>query len=179
MAMHVMVDLETLGVDPDSVILTLGAVKFDPYTAIEPTDHLYLKLDVEQQVEMGREVNEDTVEWWGRQDPAAQEEAFSTEGRVSVEQALRDLNRFVVGADAIWAQGSVFDIGMLENLYRMAGQPIPWPFWTVRDSRTLLGLVNYNVREALKQTGLHNSLQDSIFQAKAVQRVFSDLGVDN
>ena len=25
-----MIDLETLGVEPDSVIMTLGAIKFDP-----------------------------------------------------------------------------------------------------------------------------------------------------
>ena len=29
MATHGMIDLETLGVNPDSVIMTLGAVKFD------------------------------------------------------------------------------------------------------------------------------------------------------
>lgn len=179
MAIHVMLDLETLGVDPESVILTLGAVKFDPYTAKEPFDQLYIKLDVDEQVSMGREVNNDTVEWWSRQDEQAQAEAFDMNGRISVAEALKQLNRFVVGVDKIWAQGVVFDIGMIENLYRMAKTPVPWNFWQVRDSRTVLDMVNYDVRESLKQTGLHNSLQDSIFQAKAVQRVFSDLGVEN
>ena len=32
MATHGMIDLETLGVEPDSVIITLGAVKFDPFS---------------------------------------------------------------------------------------------------------------------------------------------------
>ena len=30
MAIHGMIDLETLGVNPDSVVMTLGAIKFDP-----------------------------------------------------------------------------------------------------------------------------------------------------
>ena len=39
--MHGMIDLETLGTSPDTVILTLGAIKFDPYTNVEPSDGLY------------------------------------------------------------------------------------------------------------------------------------------
>ena len=31
MATHGMIDLETLGVNPECAILTIGAIKFDPY----------------------------------------------------------------------------------------------------------------------------------------------------
>jgi hypothetical protein len=34
--MDIMLDLETLGTRPDCVILTLGAIKFDPYTLSDP-----------------------------------------------------------------------------------------------------------------------------------------------
>ena len=33
---HAMIDLETLSTNPDATILTVGGVKFDPYTNIEP-----------------------------------------------------------------------------------------------------------------------------------------------
>jgi len=46
-----MIDLETLGVEPDSVIITLGAVKFNPFSDEEPNRGLYLRCDVEEQSE--------------------------------------------------------------------------------------------------------------------------------
>ena len=52
MATHGMIDLETLGVLPDTVIMTLGAVKFDPYSDAEPHSELYMRLDVEEQTEV-------------------------------------------------------------------------------------------------------------------------------
>ena len=38
---HAMIDLETLSTEPDAVILTVGGVKFDPYTPVSYT-HLTL-----------------------------------------------------------------------------------------------------------------------------------------
>ena len=35
MATHAMIDIETLGTEPTSVILSVGGVKFDPFTSIE------------------------------------------------------------------------------------------------------------------------------------------------
>ena len=32
MATHGMIDLETLGVDPECVVLTIGAIKFNPFS---------------------------------------------------------------------------------------------------------------------------------------------------
>ena len=78
MATHGMIDLETLGVNPDSVIMTLGAVKFDPFSDVEPHSPLYLKGDVEEQKEsLKRSVDENTLEWWGKQSKEIQEEMHS------------------------------------------------------------------------------------------------------
>jgi len=43
MTQAVMLDIETLGIRPESVILTLGAVKFDPYIPGKIYDGLYLR----------------------------------------------------------------------------------------------------------------------------------------
>ena len=40
MAIHAMIDIETLGTSPDCVVLSVGAVKFDPFTNIEPHNRL-------------------------------------------------------------------------------------------------------------------------------------------
>ena len=62
MAIHGMIDLETLGVEPDSVIITVGAIKFDPYTDVEPHSGLYLRCDIEEQSEqLGRTIDDNTI----------------------------------------------------------------------------------------------------------------------
>jgi hypothetical protein len=171
-----MLDLETLGTRPDCVILTLGAVKFNPYTLQDPGPGLYIRPDADEQIARGREVQQDTINWWMQQAEDVREEALGTEGRVSVEEMYRDLNRFLVGVDCIWAQGPVFDIAILENLYRQYGWPTPWQFWQIRDSRTLFG-VHGDPREKNK-VGLHNALEDCVSQAKAVQTIFRKLGIE-
>lgn len=173
--MDIMLDLESLGTRPDCAILTLGAVKFDPYTVDSFGDSLYHRIDVDEQLALGREVQEDTLAWWGQQAQDVREEALSEEGRVSLETLYRDLNRFCVGVTNIWCQGPAFDIVILENIYRQQGWPTPWQFWQIRDSRTLFG-VHGDPREKGK-AGLHNALEDCISQAQGVQEIYRRLKI--
>ena len=168
--MDVMLDLESLGTRPDCAILTLGAVKFDPYTVDKFGDSLYFRIDVDEQLALGREVQEDTLEWWGRQAEDVREEALGEHDRISLESMYRQLNKFLVGVNNIWCQGPAFDIVILENIYRQKGWPIPWQFWQIRDSRTLFG-VHGDPREKNK-AGLHNALEDCVSQAQGVQEIY-------
>ena len=69
---HLMIDLETLGTAADSVILSVGAVKFDLHsTAID--DHgFYGSISIDSNFDAGRRVSEDTLLWWLKQPAAAQ-----------------------------------------------------------------------------------------------------------
>ena len=75
----VMLDLETLATSHNPVVLTLGATKFNPFTLQEPFEDLYLKLDVDDQMARGRDVSEDTLEWWGKQSAEIQNEALGAD----------------------------------------------------------------------------------------------------
>jgi len=177
MAIHGMIDLETLGVLPDTVVMTLGAVKFDPYSDAEPHSELYLRLDVEEQTEAySRSINDDTLAWWASQPQEIQDEAFGDHDRTSVDNFVQQLNRWCVGLDVLWCQGPTFDFVILEDFYRMVGQPSPWAYWQIRDSRTLFSLMPKDPRKEI-QTQLHNALADSYFQAKCVQKCYSHFGV--
>ena len=171
MTVHGMIDLETLDVFPTATVLSIGAVKFDPTTDAEPYAELYLKILVDDQDRLGRTTSDSTIEWWGKQDPAVMEEAFDQTGAVTVEEALSQLNRWVVGVDEIWGQGYGFDITILENMYRMLGKPIPWQFWQISDARTITKRMPKDPRKDM-QTNLHNALADAYFQAKSVQIIF-------
>ena len=60
MATHAMIDIETLGTLPESVILSVGGVKFDPFTPNEPHDGKHWKLDADEQTNNGRFVDDKT-----------------------------------------------------------------------------------------------------------------------
>ena len=156
--MDITLDLESLGTQTHSVILTLGAIKFDPYSDTEPGPGIYLRFDVEQQLALGRTIDDSTLAWWGRQTAEVRDEALSDEGRVDLNTALDELSKFLVGAENIWAQG-----------------PVPWWYYQIRDSRTLFGL-GWDPRREM-QTDAHNALADCYFQSIAVQKVFNKLGV--
>lgn len=165
--MDIMLDIETLATSPDSVILTFGAIKFNPFDRdVDMGPGLYFRINVDEQIALDRKVDENTVAWWGTQSEEVREEALGEHDRISLEDFSKELNKFVVGANRIWAQGPVFDIVILENLYRQIGKPAPWPYYTIRDSRTLLkALGDTRSGGAL----LHNALADCVSQAEAIQ----------
>jgi hypothetical protein len=176
MSTCVMLDLETLGTHPDCVVLTIGAIKFNPFTMEEPGNGLYLRLDIEEQLNMGRSTLDSTIDWWAQQDPKVREEAMGEEGyRAPIAELRKELNKFLVGVEHIWCQGPAFDIVILEDLYRSQCWPIPWHFWQIRDSRTLFG-VHGDPREKGRDQA-HNALMDCYYQAIGVQKVYNRLNV--
>ena len=86
--MHGMIDLETLGVKPNSAILTVGAIKFNPFTNDEPHDGLYLRINVDDQTEIGRTIDQDTLNWWAKQKASIRDEALGDEDRVGLVNLL-------------------------------------------------------------------------------------------
>lgn len=175
--MDVMLDLETLSTRPEAVILTIGAIKFDPYSGYIDLDHgLYHRVNVDEQTQLGRHVQEETLNWWGKQDPEVFEEAMGEGNRTDLETMCHDLNRFLVGVENIWCQGPCFDIVILENLYRQLVKPTPWQFWQIRDSRTLFG-THGDPRDKDRKAA-HNALMDCYYQAIGVQQIYKRLGIE-
>mgnify|MGYP003306487625 CR=1 FL=1 len=99
MAIHAMIDLETLSTNPEAVILTVGGVKFDPHSFTEPSQGMYFRVDVDSQTQMGRDVMQDTLDWWGQQDPKIMEEALGDKDRISLDQMIKTINKWSVGVD--------------------------------------------------------------------------------
>ena len=174
---HATIDLETLDTCPQATVLTVGGVKFDPYTANDPYDKFYYRISIDDQDKLGRTASDGTIEWWGKQDPKIMEEAFDQTGAITVEEALDQLTKWVWGADKIWGHGYGFDLTIIEDMYRSLGKPIPYNFWQVMDSRTLFSVLKDGDPRKKMQTNLHNALADAYFQAKSVQVAYKELGV--
>ena len=174
--MHGTIDLETIDVTPTATVLSLGAIKFSPFDSSEPHSELYIKIDIDEQDALGRTTSDSTLEWWSKQNKKVREEAFDQKGCMSVNDTLKQINKWMVGVDVLWGQGYGFDMTILENMYRSVGVPIPWNFWQVRDSRTLFKCCKEDPRKSM-QTDLHNALADAYFQAKSIQVAYKELGV--
>lgn len=177
MALHGMIDLETLGTKPNTAILTIGAIKFDPFTNNEPHNPLYLHVDVDEQTEtLERSVDQNTLDWWQQQKDSVREEAFRQDNRINLDNVTKKLNKWCVGVEYLWCHGPLFDYCILENLYTQLGKPIPWSFWQIRDSRTLFGMMTKDPRTEIQEE-LHNALADSYYQAKCVQTAYQHFKV--
>lgn len=168
---QLMVDLETLDTKTSAVILTLGAVKFDPFSTL-PFKELYLRFDIESQDALGCTISDDVIEWWTKQPTEIKEDAFSDENRLPADQAIDMFHKFAWGCDKFWAKGHCFDIMILEHLYSKLKKSVPWQYWQIRDVRTLFDLADPELPTAL----LHNALEDSRRQAIGVRNVYKKLG---
>ena len=175
-----MIDIETLGTGDMPVVLSMGIVLFDPWedyreTAIEDLNTLYLKPTVESCTDIGCEIDEDTLDWWSTQDVEIIEEAFSEDGREDIQEVMKKLYKFSRNCDFYWAQGAVFDYNILEHVAKKLQRGVPWRYWQVRDTRSLFGLVDAELPEALR----HNALYDSYRQVIGLQNVFRLLKIVN
>lgn len=171
MAKHLMVDMETMAVSPRTVVLSLGAVHFDPMSD-EILDELYFKIDLDDQDRLGREIDPNTLDWWAKQDPAIMEEAFSPDNRIPLIEAMDRFHKFAWGCEAFWSHGATFDLVILEDIYRQLNKPLPWNYWQLKDTRTLFGL---GIDPAMPKGNKHDALADAHRQAIGVQNVFSHL----
>jgi hypothetical protein len=166
-----MIDLETLATTPDAVILTIGAQSFDPFTEDKfYDDHFYARIDTECQDE--RAIDDGTVEWWGKQGPEAQAEAFGEENRWDLKEALEALHPIIWKAERIWANGIVFDMGILEHAYKSLGLTLPWQYYKVMDARTV-----YNVAKAGRLGNSHHALEDCVNQIVLLQKSLKKLNI--
>jgi exodeoxyribonuclease VIII len=171
----IMIDLETLATSPDAAILTIGAVKFDPFgdDLNEPTcEKLYIKVDIDSCDAIGSTVSPSTLEWWASQSKEAQEDAFDPDNRISIEEAISQLYKFCWGAKRVWSHGVGFDLIILEHYFRKIGKAVPWQFWEMRDTRTLFDI---GINPERATVTAHNALADALDQALGVQKIYRTL----
>lgn len=175
-----MIDMETLDTSPYCVILTIGCVRFDPY-GDGIVERLELRPTIEEQTEKyNRVINDDTIRWWGEQSLEAQEEALGDTNRISFRECLEQLYKFGWNRRAVWSNGAAFDVVVAETAFRQVltdkPNPIPWPFYTVRDTRTLYEIAGVKLRDGGHVTS-HKAVDDAARQAIVVQQAYKKLGL--
>ena len=166
-----MIDLEGLATGPDTTILTIAAQAFDPLGDGWYNQQYYARITLESQE--NRRIEQGTLDWWATQPPLARDEAFAEEGRIPLDQALDGLGKLIWHSKRIWAQGPTYDMNILEHAYKSYGKPIPWQYYSVRDSRTVFGLWP----ELPKPPTSHHALEDCRRQIGLLQDTLKYLKV--
>lgn len=180
MTIDVMIDLETLDTSPYCVILTIGVVTFNKKGS-GIIERLELRPTIEDQTEIyDRIINDDTLRWWSEQSPEALEEALSDANRTSFKSCMETLYKFCWNKHSVWSNGASFDIVACETGMRQTltdyPNPIPWPFYTIRDTRTLYEIAGVKLSD--KKYGsktTHKAVEDAEHQAIVVQDAYKKL----
>jgi len=171
-----MIDLETLDTSPNCVILSIGAVSFNP-KGMGIVEKLELRPTIEDQTELfNRTIDDETINWWAKQSPEAMEEAFNEEGRMTFEECLAVLYKFCWNRRAVWSNGAGFDIVAVETGYRQLNMPIPWAYYDARDTRTLFDITGVSLKDKKYGTKTtHKAVEDAEHQAIVVQDAYRKL----
>ena len=138
------IDIETLGNVPGSIILEVGCVKFNPSTG-EILDEILVSFDQEESVRHGFITTPSTLKWWSKQPCFSM--VLNRVPKSTLNAGLSQLFNFIgYPNDAIiWANSPIFDISLLQCYYdKFAFLDYPWKPWNLRDIRTLVELVGVN-----------------------------------
>lgn len=159
MKTQVMLDLETLGQTPGSVIVAIGAVKFG---GGEILGDFYLRVDAQSCVDAGLWLDVSTVLWWFKQGDAARLEL--TRPGTPLHSALERFTEWVGEGDAeVWGNGASFDNALLTAAYDAARMRRPWTNFNDRCYRTVKAMFP---DIPLARAGTHhNALDDARSQA--------------
>lgn len=157
-----MIDLETLGTEPNSLILSLAAVEFCEITG-KTGRIFYKKIELLSSLTKGFVINKETLLWWTNQKSEQFQELFVNEEPIkSVMQQF--IYWFQNNNAIVWANSPSFDLVILGNALKKCGYNVPWKYYNERCVRTLLSLAANAKQQVPKPTKQHNALVDCEYQ---------------
>lgn len=170
-------DFETLGQDQrKSVVLSMAALAFteDRFTSENPYTYeellysaKFIKFNAQDQVNRyKRTIDKDTLEWWSKQPPEARKSLTPSKDDVLLVELypfIMDLVDSPNSVKKVYTRGNTFDPMFLQYLLEDLGKKDPFPWWTVRDTRSMLegmafgsDINNKFIPEELKSVFVHH-----------------------
>lgn len=172
---NVMIDLETMSIEPTAAILSIGAVSFD----IEEravTGKFYQNVTLSSCVLLGLHRSQSTLEWWSKDENKTARDQL-TKDAIDIKDALV---RFIAwcGDDVIpWSNGAVFDIPIIKHAMHSCTLREPWKFYNESCYRTLKRLYPQVLPPSRSGLIKHNALDDAIFQATHLMSILAAIKV--
>ena len=181
-------DFETLSQEQtNGVVLSMAMLNFAEsrfvsdiaYTFDELVENTHtIKFNVEEQVKKyKRQINKDTLDWWSQQGDLAKKQLKPSKDDVSIDQLY---NFFIVNKSAnvkkVYTRGNTFDPIFLEYIMRQIHKPMPYDWWEVRDTRSLIeglswgtDLKNSFIPEGCENFIAHDPKQDIAMDVMRLQ----------
>jgi hypothetical protein len=181
-------DVETLGKESNSVILSMAAIYFEPdkepsHTQLRDSA-FFVKFDVQDQIKrLNRKVGKTTIEWWSKQCENARNKSFKPRAdditfEIGYEAMRQWANTKNDSKCWVWARGNLDQLVLDSMEEQLELKPI-WPFSRWRDVRTaidfLYGTTNGYVEvdtpawveafDSKLHITKHNPIDDCIFDA--------------
>ncbi|EEU9707608.1 exonuclease, partial [Escherichia coli] len=147
---HLMIDLETMGKNPDAPIISIDAIFFDPQTG-DMGPEFSKTIDLET---AGGVIDRDVIKRWLKQSREAQSAIMTDE--IPLDDALLQLREFIDENSGeffvqVWGNGANFENTILRRSYERQGIPCPWRYYNDRDVRTIVELgkaIDFDARTA-------------------------------
>lgn len=203
MTLHCMVDLETWGTDRNTVVISIGAVKFDPYGDIgEYVDEFHVGVDPASYAgplltgPYAFAIDPGTVKWWMEEGRRAALIEWMKLEKVDVATALQGFAMWYTGEaepsnessmqpvyphkpEAVWSNGATFDIPILNQHFKLLGAAgvSPWNFRQENCYRTIYNLLGKSTTNPPTQGVTHDALSDAKWQADKLRIMLHNLGL--
>lgn len=186
---HVMLDIETLGQGPDSVITSIAAVQFDIKTG-EIGNTFRQDVNLDSNTKLGRKIDNSTLLWWFEQSPEAIKGLTNSFKKgADLSEVLKDLSIFFYTLNQrdeifVWGRGPRFDQAILTHAYVSLERDIPWKFRNEMCVRTMEWLrpeIKVKTPKADKTGhgsnggGLHDAFLDAKYQIAYVSNIYHDI----
>jgi hypothetical protein len=178
-------DVETLGKESNSVMLSMAAIYFDPETKPSYEDlynsAFFVKFDVEDQVKrLDRKIGKTTMQWWAKQCDIVKAKSLKPNKAADVKfedgyEAMRTWAESKKDDQCyVWARGNLDQLVLDSFEEQLEIKPI-WPFGRWRDVRTAIDIlynatngycpVNYKGFSADAKVIKHNPVDDCAYDA--------------
>lgn len=180
MSTHVMLDIETLSLADNCVLLSIGGVKFDQSTIV---DKFHVGIDPVSAESFGLKVDAATAwnYWCNPKRDEARRRLWDLP-KVDLVAALDGFSMWCLltpedERGSVWGKGAIFDIPRVKNAFAAIGEANLYPF-TYRQEECYRTLANRCPEIKYEQIGVaHDALDDSESQAVHLQAICKDLGI--
>jgi hypothetical protein len=145
-------DIETMGVESTSVVLSFACTQFNPDDKPSPQtlreNTFFAKLNVMDQIKrLNRTIDRDTINWWSKQCADAKNKSFKpSPSDLLVEDALDQFmvwrKQYPMKKEWVWARGNL-DQCVFNSLEKACDREVIFPHYIWRDMRTAVDFL-YN-----------------------------------
>lgn len=177
--MHIMIDLETLGTNTDTIVTQIGFCVFD-YISIKSSENM--RPDPNEQIfDKKRTMTWSTFKWWMGQSNEARESMIK-DAHGSMNDCLCSFVNDIesqygwASIEGVWSHGLTFDVAIMEHLFKQYEIKTPWKYNVPRDTRTIFMLVPDMVMH--KPVVAHDAREDAIAQANNIIKAMKYISVN-